>query len=59
MINGLVARVVPMLGLIDAAWPSIITSVFLFAFIVLQSILAIAGRKGDFVRILPDWLRFK
>jgi simple sugar transport system permease protein len=59
MINGLVARVVPMLGLIDAAWPSIITSVFLFAFIVLQSILAIAGKKGDIGRILPDWLRFK
>jgi simple sugar transport system permease protein len=58
MINGLVARVVPMLGLIDAAWPSIITSAFLFAFIVLQSILAIAGRKGGFGRMLPDWLHF-
>ena len=57
MINGLVARVVPMLGLIDAAWPSIITSSFLFAFIVLQSILSIAGRKGDMVRLLPYWLR--
>jgi galactofuranose transport system permease protein len=57
MINGLVARVVPMLGLIDAAWPSIITSAFLFAFIVLQSILSIASRKGDVVQILPYWLR--
>jgi simple sugar transport system permease protein len=58
MINGLVARVVPMLGLIDAAWPSIITSAFLFAFIVLQSLLSMAGRKGDLKLILPDWLRF-
>ena len=57
MINGLVARVVPMLGLIDAAWPSIITSAFLFAFIVLQSILSIASKKGDVVQILPYWLR--
>jgi len=57
MINGLVARVVPMLGLIDAAWPSIITSAFLFAFIVLQSILAMAGRKSGGARILPYWLR--
>jgi len=59
MINGLVARIVPMLGLIDAAWPSIITSAFLFAFIVLQSILAMAGRKDSIERLLPDWLRFK
>ncbi|MDR2952734.1 MAG: sugar ABC transporter permease YjfF [Treponema sp.] len=59
MINGLVARVVPMLGLIDAAWPSIITSAFLFAFIVLQSRLGMAGRKGGMTRILPDWMRVK
>jgi simple sugar transport system permease protein len=59
LINGLVARVVPLLGLIDAAWPSIITSAFLFAFIVLQSILVIAGRKGGIGQMLPDWLRFR
>jgi len=58
MINGLIARVVPMLGLIDAAWPSIITSAFLFAFIVLQSLLAMAGKKNSLVELLPDWLRF-
>jgi simple sugar transport system permease protein len=58
MINGLVARVVPMLGLIDAAWPSIITSAFLFAFIVLQSLLAMAGKKGNLEQLLPEWLRF-
>jgi simple sugar transport system permease protein len=55
MINGLVARVVPLLGLIDAAWPSIITSAFLFAFIVLQSVLAMAGKTSA----LPSWLRFE
>jgi simple sugar transport system permease protein len=59
MINGLVARVVPLLGLIDAAWPSIITSAFLFVFIVLQSVLAIAGKTGGTGRLLPDWLRFR
>lgn len=59
LINGLVARVVPMLGLIDAAWPSIITSAFLFAFIVLQSVLTIAGRTGGIEQLLPDWLRFR
>jgi simple sugar transport system permease protein len=59
MINGLVARVVPMLGLIDAAWPSIITSAFLFVFIVLQSVLAIAGKTGGIGQLLPDWLRIK
>jgi simple sugar transport system permease protein len=59
LINGLVARVVPLLGLIDAAWPSIITSAFLFAFIVLQSILAIAGKQGGMGRFLPAWLNRK
>jgi len=59
MINGLVTRVVPMLGLIDAAWPSIITSAFLFAFIVLQSLLSMAGKDGSLDQIIPDWLRFK
>jgi simple sugar transport system permease protein len=60
MINGLVARVVPMLGLIDAAWPSIITSAFLFAFIVLQSILSLIGKKdGGLALLAPGWLHFK
>ena len=52
LINLLVQRVVPLLGLTEASWPSIITSAFLFAFIVLQSVLAIAGRKGG----MPAWL---
>jgi simple sugar transport system permease protein len=61
LVNGLVARVVPLLGLIDAAWPSIITSAFLFAFIVLQSVLALAGKNtgASAGAALPDWLRFK
>jgi simple sugar transport system permease protein len=45
LINGLVERVVPLLGIVDASWPRIITSAFLFAFIVLQSVLAIIGKK--------------
>jgi len=46
LINLLVQRVVPLFGLTEASWPTIITSAFLFAFIVLQSVLAIAGKKG-------------
>jgi simple sugar transport system permease protein len=60
LINLLVQRVVPMLGLTEASWPTIITSAFLFAFIVLQSILSLAGRTdGGMRRLLPVWLRQK
>ncbi|MDR1704269.1 MAG: sugar ABC transporter permease YjfF [Clostridiales bacterium] len=45
LINGLVERVVPLLGIVDASWPRIITSAFLFAFIVLQSVLGIFGKQ--------------
>ena len=44
LINLLVQRVVPMLGLTEASWPTIITSAFLFAFIVLQSVLSIISK---------------
>jgi simple sugar transport system permease protein len=40
LINALIERVVPLLGIVDASWPRIITSAFLFAFIVLQSVFA-------------------
>lgn len=56
LINALIERVVPLLGIVDASWPRIITSAFLFAFIVLQSILASAS-KGGFKLLLPDWMR--
>ena len=46
LINGLVERVVPLLGIVDASWPRIITSAFLFIFIVVQSLLAIIGKRG-------------
>jgi simple sugar transport system permease protein len=52
MINLLVERVVPNFGLIEPSWPMIITSVFLFAFIVLQSLLSMAGKKGGLRRLL-------
>ncbi len=57
LINGLVENAVPKLGIVDSSWPTIITSAFLFVFIVLQSILAIVGRKGGLK--LPGWLRVK
>ena len=53
LINLLVQRVVPMLGLTEASWPTIITSAFLFAFIVLQSVLSIVS-KTDRQRLLPS-----
>jgi simple sugar transport system permease protein len=60
LINALVERVVPLLGLVDAAWPSIITSAFLFAFIVLQSVLSIVSKTdGGAGRLLPAWLTGK
>jgi len=57
LINSLIERVVPRLGIVDASWPRIITSAFLFVFIVLQSVFASAGKGGVKLR-LPAWLRF-
>jgi len=60
MINAVVARVVPMMGLTEPSWPSVITAVFLLVFIVLQSLLVIAGNKeGGIRQILPEWLKFR
>ncbi|MCL1811979.1 MAG: sugar ABC transporter permease YjfF [Treponema sp.] len=60
LINLLVQRVVPMLGLTEASWPTIITSAFLFAFIVLQSVLSIVSKTdGGVTQFLPEWLRLK
>ena len=59
LINALIERIVPLLGIVDASWPRIITSAFLFVFIVLQSIFAAAGKKGGFGLLLPEWLRSK
>ena len=58
LINLLVQRVVPLLGLTEASWPTIITSAFLFVFIVLQSVLSIVS-KTDSRQLLPSWLRFR
>lgn len=59
LINALVERVVPLLGIVDASWPRIITSAFLFAFIVLQSVLSLAGKQGGVKLLLPEWMRSK
>ena len=59
LINALIERVVPLLGIVDASWPRIITSAFLFTFIVLQSVIASASKKGGFKLLLPEWMRFK
>lgn len=60
LINLLIQRVVPMFGLTEASWPTIITSAFLFAFIVMQSVLSIVGKKdGGFRALLPQWIGFK
>ncbi|MDR0496856.1 MAG: sugar ABC transporter permease YjfF [Treponema sp.] len=59
LINLLVQRVVPLFGLLEASWPTIITSAFLFAFIVLQSVLSLASKTdGGLRRLIPAWLRF-
>ena len=58
LINALIERVVPLLGIVEASWPRIITSAFLFTFIVLQSLFASAGAKGGFKLLLPEWMRF-
>lgn len=57
LINSLIERVVPLLGIVEASWPRVITSGFLFTFIVLQSIFASAG--GGFKLRLPKWMRSK
>ena len=59
MINALIERVVPLLGIVDASWPRVITSGFLFVFIVLQSIIAGASRSGGFGLLLPEWMKFR
>jgi hypothetical protein len=49
-----------MTGLIEPAWPTIITSFFLLGFIVLQSILSIVSKtEGGFKGLLPAWFRSK
>jgi len=59
LINSLIERVVPLLGIVDASWPRIISSAFLFVFIVLQSVFASASTKGGFKLLLPQWMKFK
>lgn len=59
LINALIERVVPMLGIVDASWPRVITSAFLFAFIVLQSVFSGVGKKGGFKLLLPEWMKSK
>lgn len=59
LINSLIERVVPRLGIVDASWPRIITSAFLFVFIVLQSVFTGAGRRGGFKPRLPEWIKFR
>jgi ribose/xylose/arabinose/galactoside ABC-type transport system permease subunit len=59
LINALIERVVPLLEMEDASWPRIITSAFLFVFIVLQSVFASAGKKGGFKLQLPEWMRLR
>ena len=59
LINLLIQRVVPLLGLTEASWPHIITSIFLLGFIVLQSILTIVSKtEGGVKAILPSWVFF-
>jgi len=59
LINALIERVVPLLGIVDASWPRIITSAFLFAFIVIQSVFSGTGKKGSFKLQLPNLLKPK
>ncbi len=59
LINSLIERVVPLMEIVDASWPRIISSAFLFLFIVLQSLFASAGRKSGLKTALPRWMRFK
>ncbi len=59
LINALIERVVPLLGIVDASWPRIITSAFLFAFIVIQSAFSGTGKKGSIKLQLPGWVKLK
>jgi len=59
LINSLIERVVPRLGIVEASWPRIITSAFLFVFIVLQALLTGSKTKGGFKPKLPGWMKFK
>jgi simple sugar transport system permease protein len=52
LINALIERVVPLLGIVDASWPRIITSGFLFAFIILQSVVPVTTVSQFFKRHL-------
>ncbi|MDP4093096.1 MAG: sugar ABC transporter permease YjfF [Bacillota bacterium] len=59
LINALIERVVPLLGIVEASWPRIITSAFLFAFIVIQSVFVSTSRKGG-LRLQPlKLMKFK
>jgi simple sugar transport system permease protein len=54
LISLLVQRVVPLLGFLEPAWPTIITSLFLFVFIVLQSVLSLMSKtEGGVKSLLP------
>ncbi|NLW89147.1 MAG: sugar ABC transporter permease YjfF [Clostridiaceae bacterium] len=57
LINSLIERVVPLLGITEASWPRIITSAFLFVFIVLQSIFIGAGNKKGVSAILMQKIK--
>lgn len=59
LINALIAKVVVLLGIVDSCWPRVITSAFLLAFIVLQSVIAGVGGKGGLKSLLPEWMKFK
>lgn len=59
LINSLIERVVPRLGIVEASWPRIITSAFLFVFIVLQAVFGSSGQKGALKMKLPEWLSFR
>lgn len=56
LINSLIERVVPLLGITEASWPRIITSAFLFIFIVLQSFFIGAGSKKGLKLTLQRWM---
>jgi simple sugar transport system permease protein len=60
LINLLVQAVVPLTDIpedMKASLPPIITAGFLLAFIVLQSVLVMAGKKGGFMMLLPEKFR--
>jgi len=59
LINLLVQRIVPLFGLTEASWPTIITSAFLLVFIVLQSVLTIMSKKdGGGLKLPPETISF-